>query len=93
MERVIGVEEARGKLGQLIEEVASGDGPVVLAKRGRVMGVLISRDEYTKLRQAAAKVAWDELERRLEEVRERVDQAGLDPSAIDEAIDAARRVS
>jgi hypothetical protein len=35
----------------------------------------------------------EELRRRLTQVRERVAEAGLDPATVDEAMEAARRVS
>lgn len=89
-DRVIGVEEARGKLGQLVNEVASGGGPVQIMKWGQAMCVLVSRDEYVRLKTAATRYARSELARRLEEVRSRVLDAGLDPSVIDEAMEAAR---
>jgi hypothetical protein len=37
--------------------------------------------------------AREELRRRLTQVRERVTDAGLDPATVDEAIEAARKVS
>lgn len=89
MERYLGVEEARAKLGQLVQEVAGGAEPVVFAKRGQALAVLISRDEYARLRKVASQASRDELRRRLTEARRRVKRAGLDPSVIDEAIEAA----
>ena len=89
-ERMIGVEEARGKLGQLVSEVASGGGPVQVMKWGQAMCVLVSKDEYVKLKTTATQYARAELARRLEEVRTRVLEAGLDPSVIDEAMEVAR---
>jgi len=86
----MGVEEARPKLGQLVEEVARGGEPIVLAKRGQALGVLISRDEYARLRLAASKLARAELEDRLRKTRKEIKRAGLDTSAVDEAIAQAR---
>jgi prevent-host-death family protein len=93
MERFLGVEEARGKLGQLVQEVAAGAEPVVFAKRGQALAVLISRDEYARLKQAGTQVARAELQSRLSKARRKVREAGLDASVIDEAIAAARRVT
>lgn len=93
MERFLGVEEARGRLGQLVQEVGAGAEPVIFAKRGQALAVLISRDEYARLRQVASQVSRDELKRRLSEARRRVKKAGLDPSIIDEAIEAAAKTT
>lgn len=92
MERFVGIEEARGALGRLVDEVAAGADPVALTKRGRALAMLVSRDEYAELKLAASREARADLERRLTEARRRVKRAGLDPTVIDGAIAAARRV-
>jgi prevent-host-death family protein len=92
-ERFVGVEEARGQLGRLVDDVASGSEPIALTKRGQPLAVLVSRDEWEGLQEVVRAEARDELRRRLRQVRRRVTSAGLDPSAVDEAIEAARKVS
>ncbi|MCA1847164.1 MAG: type II toxin-antitoxin system prevent-host-death family antitoxin [Actinobacteria bacterium] len=91
-DRMVGLEEARGKLGQLLEEVTRTGEPVILAKRGQTFGVLLSRDEYSRLKLAATRLAREELASRLAAARRRVEEAGLDPSEVDAAIAAARRL-
>jgi prevent-host-death family protein len=93
MERIIGVEEARGKLGALAEEVAGGSEPVVLSKRGQGLAVLVSRDEYSRLKTAATRLVRAELQERLQKVRERALEAGLDDEEIREAIQTARTLA
>lgn len=93
MERFVGVEEARGVLGRLAEDVADADEPVWLTKRGRPLAVLVSRDEYTRLRRQATRAERAELSELLAESRRRTVEAGVDTDAVDEAIDAARRIS
>ena len=90
VERFVGVEEARPVLGQLAQEVADGD-EVWLTKHGKPLAVLLSRDAYTRLRQAAARAGREELAARVAEARRRVAEAGLDPQIVDEAVEAARR--
>ncbi len=92
-ERFIGVEQARGQLGRLVDDVATGSEAVSLTKRGRPVAVLVSREEWDALKGMVHAEARDELRRRLTQVRQRVSEAGLDPSAVDEAIEAARKVS
>jgi prevent-host-death family protein len=91
MERFYGVEEARGHLGRLVEEVASTGEHVALTKRGKALAVIVSRDEYAQLRQLMAERARSELATRLATVRRQVEDLGLDPEVVDLAIDAARR--
>lgn len=92
-ERFVGVEQARGQLGRLVDEVAEGADPIALTKRGQPLAVLVSRDEWEALHELVRAEARDELRRRLKQVRQRVASAGLDASAVDEAIEAARKVS
>lgn len=92
-ERFVGVEQARGQLGKLIEEVAGGAEPIALTKRGRPMAVLISREEWEALQELVRSEAREELRGRLAKLRRRVSTSGLDPVAVDEAIEAARKAS
>lgn len=93
MERFVGVEEARPVLGQLAEDVAAGDEPVWLTKRGRPLAVLVSREEYLRLRAEATRAERIELARLLIESRRRTAEAGMETDIVDEAIAAARRLA
>jgi prevent-host-death family protein len=90
MERTIGVDKARAKLGQLAEEVATDDEAVVLTRRGEAVAVLISPSAYDSLVESRRRQAREDLQARLVEVRKSVAAAGLDVSVVDEAITAAR---
>jgi prevent-host-death family protein len=90
MERTIGVDKARAKLGQLAEEVAAAEEPVVLTRRGQALAVLVSPAEYERLMEDRRRRARAELRERLVAVRESVAEAGLDVSVVDEALSAAR---
>ncbi len=91
MEAVIGVEDARAKLGRIVEEVAAGSAPVVLTRRGRALAVVLSREEYAELKDLATRQARAELRRRLGRVRERVQAKGLRREAVNEAISSVRK--
>lgn len=93
MERVLGVEKARGNLGKLAEEVAAGEDAVILTKRGEALAVLVSREEYARLKTIANRFAQADLQERLTTLRQRVRSAGLDSDVVDEAIQAARQLS
>ncbi|MGH2849447.1 MAG: type II toxin-antitoxin system Phd/YefM family antitoxin, partial [Solirubrobacteraceae bacterium] len=69
MERTIGVDKARAKLGQLAEEVGADNEPVVLTRRGQPLAVLVSPVEYERLVEARRRAAQEELRTRLAEVR------------------------
>ena len=92
MERFVGVEDARGSLGQLVDEVAAGGDVVALTKRGKPLAVLVSREEYMRLKLAETDRARSELREVLGAARRKVAAAGLDPGVVDEAIAAARRL-
>jgi antitoxin YefM len=90
MERTIGVDKARARLGQLADEIVAEDEAVVLTRRGQAVAVLISPAEYEALLELRRTLAREELQARLAEVRASVASAGLDVSVVDEAIEAAR---
>jgi antitoxin YefM len=90
MERTIGVDKARARLGQLADEIVAEDEAVVLTRRGQAVAVLISPAEYEALLEQRRRLAREELQARLAEVRASVASAGLDVSVVDEAIEAAR---
>lgn len=91
MERFLGVEEARAKLGELAQEVEERGEPVVLTRRGRPLAVLLSRDEYGRFKLAETAAARAELERYLAKARRKVRGAALRRSVVSEAIAAVRR--
>jgi prevent-host-death family protein len=90
MERTIGVDKARTRLGQIADEIAADEAAVVLTRRGQAVAVLISPSEYDALLELRRRMAREELQSRLVKVREKVASAGLDVSVVDEAIEAAR---
>ena len=87
----MGIEEARGKLGDLAQEVEERGEAVVLTKRGRPLAVLLNRDEYGRFKHAETAAARAELERYLAKVRRSVKGEALKRSVVDQAIAAVRR--
>ena len=92
IQRFIGVEEARGELGRLVEEIDRTKEPVGLTKRGKAVAVIVSRDEYAQLKEIANERARQNLQKALKAARRQTKEAGLDTSVVDEAIAAARRI-
>jgi prevent-host-death family protein len=90
VERTIGLNKARGKLGQLAEEVRADNAPLVLMRRGEPLVVLVSPSEYERLTEADRRATAEQLQARLVKLRKTVQEAGLDVTVVDEAIAAAR---
>jgi prevent-host-death family protein len=91
-EKRLGVEDARAQLGRLVDQVAEGGEPIEIMKWGRSAAVLVSREEYSRLKASASAAARASLRKKLKAARDRVRAAGLDAAAVDEAIAAARDV-
>jgi prevent-host-death family protein len=92
MERTIGIEEARARLGEVAEAVADGSDPVVLTKRGRAVGVLVDHEQYRRFKEHSSRVARSELQRLLPQIQAEIERAGLDRRLIRDAIDASQRL-
>ena len=84
------IDKARARLGQIAEEIADDDEPVVLTRRGEAVAVLVSPAEYDRMVESKRRMAQEQLQARLAVVRQNVAAAGLDVSVVDEAITAAR---
>ena len=54
--RYVPVEEARKQLGKLVRDVAAGE-PVIIGRRGVEQAVMISEEEYERLRRIEEKHA------------------------------------
>lgn len=88
----MGIEQARGRLGELADAVTGAE-PVVLTKRGRACAVLVDCDEYLRFKQASARAAREELAALLPQIHEQFEHAGLDRRLVHQAIDAVRRLA
>jgi prevent-host-death family protein len=75
MEQILSIEDARPKLGELVDGLSHGTiGPVMITKRGRSFAVLVSRDDFAVLnsvKQHAARAdllsAWQDVSKLMEE--------------------------
>jgi prevent-host-death family protein len=90
MEQIIGVEELRGRLGMVMKEITSGAEPVIVTRRGGKPCVLISRDEYARLRALANRAAAADVLDRMERARKAISEAGVDESVLDEVTAALK---
>jgi len=90
MEYVIGVEEARRSLGEMVARVSRGRETIVIARRAREKAVLMGYEEYQRLQGLAAQAASNKVAQALARIRDAVREAGVSPSAVEEAIREVR---
>ena len=88
--RYLQVEEARKKLGHLIDEVRE-EGPVTIGRRGKEQAVLLSSKDYVRLRQAEENAARARFAAALEAIGSEVRRRKVSERVVEEAIRAARR--
>ncbi|MDP2959090.1 MAG: type II toxin-antitoxin system prevent-host-death family antitoxin [Longimicrobiales bacterium] len=88
--RYVPVEEARKKLGALLREAQAGE-TVLLGRRGTDQAVLLSAEEYERLRRVEEDAARARLEAALTAIAADVRRARLAPRVVEEAVRAARR--
>lgn len=88
--RYLPVEEARKKLGKLVAEAATGE-PVVIGRRGTEQAVLLSGEEYERLRRIEEQAAAARFKEALQSIQAGVRRARIPRKVVDEAIRAARR--
>lgn len=88
--RYVPVEEARKKLGALLRQARAGE-TVVLGRRGADQAVLLSSEEYERLRRVEEDAARARLEAALTAITADVRRARLAPRVVEEAVRAARR--
>ena len=91
MEKVVAIEEARRRLGDLVVQVASSREPVIIARRNSERAVLLGYEEYGRLKAHEARAAERRFRHALERIHSSVAKAGVKPEAVKEAIRKARR--
>lgn len=91
MERLVALEQARRTLGQLIKEVAAHREAVIIARKARDKAVLLSLDEYRRLKALEARDAERRFLEALARIHADVAASGLDPSVVEEAVREVRR--
>lgn len=71
---------AKNQFGQLLESAQRG--PVRVTRRGRPVGVLLSEEQYQRLRG----IAWDRLAGTVESMRQQATDAGLTEGVLAELL-------
>ncbi len=88
--RYVPVEEARKRLGRLVREASSGE-PVVIGRRGADQAVLVSGEEYERLRKIEEEAARMRFREALDSIGISVQNETLSAKVVEEAIRAVRR--
>lgn len=87
--RYVPVEQARKQLGKLVQEAAAGQ-VITIGRRGADHVVLLSEDEYARLRRLEEAAAQRRFQEALAAISASVAEAELDESVVDDAIATAR---
>lgn len=90
MEKVVAIEEARKKLGKLVQEVASSRKAVVIARRKTERAVLLGYEEFERLKAQEAQAAESRFQEALDRIHSAVAKAGLKREVVEEAIRKVR---
>lgn len=77
MQAILGIEEARPRLGDLVTQTSRGEEPVMLTNRGRHFAVLVSRDDFALLRRVKERDAMAGVAKQLEEIQGALEARGL----------------
>ena len=75
--REIAAKEAKNRFGQLID--AAQRAPVCVTKQGRAVGIMMSVDQYERLRGAA----WERVSQTLDRIGKQAAEAGLTDVELD----------
>jgi len=90
MERVVGVDQLRPRLGEYVDRAEGGE-VWVIASRSKPKGVLIGYSRYEELKQLAEKAKQLELKIILDEMRQRGEKAGLTEEDVLKEIEEVRK--
>jgi len=88
--RYVPVEEARKRLGTLVREASAGT-PVTIGRRGTEQAVLLSEEEYARLRQIEDEAARMRFNEALEAIGAKIQEQKISRKVVEEAIRVARR--
>ena len=91
MFRMVSIEQARKELGRLMEEVRTSAEPLLFTRRGSAEAVLLSREEYERLRNIEESYARASFRDALDRITVSTQRESVPQAAVDEAIRAVRK--
>jgi len=89
MERIIGIDKIRPKLGEYLEKAEKGE-VLIVSSRSEPKGVIIGYSMYNELKSLAQKAKQLELAQIIDRFRERAEKAGLSEAEVQKEIEEAR---
>lgn len=90
MEKVIGVDQIRPRLGEYVNRAEKGE-VWVITSRSMPKGVLIGYSRYEELKRLAERAKQLELKAMLDEMRVRAEESGLTEKDVFREIEAVRK--
>lgn len=90
MERVVGMEQLRLRLGEYVDRAEKGE-VMIISSRSKPRGVLIGYHYFKELRKLAEKAKQWELKAILDEMRQRGENAGLTEEDVLAEVEEVRR--
>ncbi|MDQ7792146.1 MAG: type II toxin-antitoxin system prevent-host-death family antitoxin [Desulforudis sp.] len=91
MENIVGINEVRPKLTFLLEALGQGDAPYIITIKSEPRGVLLSYDEYRRLRQVEQEQKRLSLRLAMERIRTKALSLGLTETDIALEIEEDRK--
>jgi len=91
VENIVGINEVRPKLTFLLEALGEGDAPYIITVKSEPKGVLISYDEYRRLRQVEQEQKRLSLTLAMERIRTKAQAAGLKEADVALEIEEDRK--
>lgn len=89
MEKVVGVNKIRPKLGEYLKEAEKGE-VLIIFSRSEPKGVLLSYARYNELKALAEKAKMTEISRILNQFRERAEKSGLSEADVQKEVEKVR---
>ena len=89
MEKVVGVNKIRPKLGEYLKEAEKGEA-LIISSRSEPKGVLLSYARYNELKALAEKAKMTEVSRILNQFRERAEKSGLSEADVQKEVEKVR---
>jgi prevent-host-death family protein len=89
MERIVGIDKIRPKLGEYLEKAEKGE-VLIVSSRSEPKGVIIGYSAYNELKSLARRAKQLEVAQILDKFRDRAEKAGLSESEIQKEIEEVR---
>ncbi|QSQ08018.1 hypothetical protein H0A61_00337 [Koleobacter methoxysyntrophicus] len=90
MEKIVGIDKIRPKLGEYLEKAEKGE-VLIVSSRSEPKGVIIGYSMYNELKALAQKAKRLEVAQTLDKFRDRAEKAGLSEADVQKEIEETRK--